>query len=41
MPNNLVELYKLNTMLNPDVYPKTICFEKSFIKPAKKLLEIF
>jgi SNF2 family DNA or RNA helicase len=38
MPNNLIELYKLNAMLNPTVYPKIARFKRLFIEPAKNIL---
>ena len=41
MPNNLLELYKLNAMLNPSIYPKFTNFNNNFIIPAKQTLENF
>jgi SNF2 family DNA or RNA helicase len=35
MPNNLIELYKLNQMLNPTIYPRLVEFKKLFVAPAR------
>lgn len=40
MPNHLLELYALNVMLNPDIYPPLSEFKKQFINPARTELKI-
>src|SRR5436309_892865 len=39
MPNNLIELYKLNSLLNPNIYPDINVFKSLFIKPAQQTLK--
>ncbi len=39
MPNGLIELYKLNYLLNPNLYPKEKAFITQCLKPAKEELK--
>lgn len=39
MPNGLIELYKLNYLLNPNLYPKEKAFTTQCLQPAKEELK--
>ena len=39
MPNNLIELYHLNDLLNPGIYPPLADFKRSYLKYAREQLK--
>lgn len=39
MPNNLIELYGLNDLLNPGIYPPLVDFKSSFLRDSRSRLK--